>query len=131
MILYDKWNVRLLMSEKQTVLSLKNILFLCFTIAVYSLSDLFSKFASGCNFLSGLYIVYLSCAVLVLVLYALLWQMVLKRIPLNKAYMFRSLGVVYGLGIAFLVFHEIITWWNILGSVLVLSGLLVLLNDTK
>ena len=119
------------MSEKQTILSLKNILFLCITIAIYSLSDLLSKLASECDFLSDLYVVYLSGAVLVLVLYALLWQMVLKRIPLNKAYMFRSLGVVYGLGIAFLVFHENITWLNIWGSTLVLSGLLILLSETK
>ena len=130
-MLYDMWNLRLIMSENQLILNIKNILLLCITIAVYSMSDLFSKLASGCDFLSGLYFVYLSGAVLVLVLYALLWQMVLKRIPLNKAYMFRSLGVVYGLGIAFLVFHENITWLNILGSALVLSGLLILLSDSQ
>ena len=95
------------------------------------MSDLFSKLASGCEFMSSLYIVYLLGAVFVLGLYASFWQVILKKIPLNRAYMFRSLGVIYGLAIAFLVFHENITWLNILGSALVLLGLLILLSDSK
>ena len=53
----------------------------------------------------------------------------LKKVPLNKAYLFRSLGVVYGLAIAYFVFRESITWGNLLGGGIVLGGLLVLMSE--
>ena len=61
--------------------------------------------------------------------YAILWQMALKKVPLNKAYLFRSLGVVYGLAIAYFIFCESITWGNLLGGGIVLGGLLILMTD--
>ena len=102
------------------------ILFLCFAVAVYSLSGLFSKLASGYEFLSVSYIASLSGVVFVLGLYAILWQIILKRVPLSQAYPFRSLGIVYGLVIAYFIFGEDVTIMNIIGSGMVLVGLLLM-----
>lgn len=110
-------------------LSVRNILFLCFAVAVYSASGLFTKMASRYDFLSSPYLLCLGGVVLVLGIYAILWQMALKRVPLNKAYLFRSLGVVYGLAIAYFVFQETITWGNLLGGGIVIGGLLVLMGE--
>ena len=110
-------------------LSVRNILFLCFAVAVYSASGICTKRASRYDFLSCPYLLCLGGVVLVLGTYAILWQMALKEVPLNKAYLFRSLGVVYGLAIAFFVFQETITWRNLLGGGIVLGGLLVLMTE--
>ena len=110
-------------------LSVRNILFLCFAVAVYSASGFFSKMASRYDFLSLPYLLCLGGVVLGLGAYAILWQMALKKVPLNKAYLFRSLGVVYGLAIAYFIFHESITWGNLLGGGIVLGGLLVLMTE--
>ena len=110
-------------------LSIRNIIFLSFAVAVYSSSGFFSKMASRYDFLSLPYLLCLGGVVLVLGTYAILWQMALKKVPLNKAYLFRSLGVVYGLAIACFAFHETITCGNILGGGIVLGGLLFLLSD--
>lgn len=110
-------------------LSVRNILFLCFAVAVYSASGFFSKMASRYDFLSCPYLLCLGGVVLVLGTYAILWQMALKEVPLNKAYLFRSLGLVYGMAIAFFVFQETITWGNLLGGLIVLGGLLVLMSE--
>ena len=110
-------------------LSVRNILFLCFAVAVYSASGFFSKMASRYYFLSLPYLICLGGVILVLGTYAILWQMALKKVPLNKAYLFRSLGVVYGLAIACFAFHESITWGNLLGGGIVLGGLLVLMTE--
>ena len=110
-------------------LSVRNILFLCFAVAVYSVSGLFSKMASRHDFLSFPYLLCLGGVVFVLGSYAILWQMALKKVSLNKAYLFRSLGVVYGLAIAFFVFRESITWGNLIGGGIVLGGLLVLMTE--
>ena len=110
-------------------LSVRNILFLCFAVAIYSASGLFTKMASRYDFLSSPYLLCLGGVVLVLGTYAILWQMALKKVPLNKAYLFRSLGVVYGLAIACYIFHESITWGNLIGGGIVLGGLLVLMTE--
>jgi drug/metabolite transporter (DMT)-like permease len=110
-------------------LSVRNILFLCFAVAVYSASGLFTKLASKYDFLSCPYLLCLGGVVLVLGTYAILWQMALKEVPLNKAYLFRSLGVVYGLASAFFAFHESITWGNLIGGGIVLGGLFVLMTE--
>ena len=110
-------------------LSVKNILFLCFAVAVYSASGLFSKMASRHDFLSFPFFLCLGGVVLVLGTYAILWQIALKKVQLNKAYLFRSLSVVYGLAMAYFIFHELITWGNILGGGIVLGGLLILMTE--
>lgn len=110
-------------------LSVRNSLFLCFAVAVYSASGFFSKIASRYDFLSFPYLLCLGGLVFVLGIYAVLWQIALKRVPLNQAYLFRSLGIVYGLAIACFIFHESITWGNLLGGTIVLGGLLVLMIE--
>ncbi len=105
------------------------VLFLCFSVAVYSMSSFFTKLASGYGFLSLPYIICLAGAVIVLCLYAVLWQIALKRVPLNVAYPFRSLSIVLGLAIAYWVFNENITWQNILGSTIVISGLIIITTN--
>ena len=101
-------------------------LFLCLAVAVYSLSGFFTKLASGYDFLSVPYVACLSGVVFVLGIYAVLWQMALKKVPLNQAYPFRSLSVVFGLAIAYFAFYEVVTWQNLAGGALVLLGLLVM-----
>lgn len=100
--------------------------FLCFVIAVYSASGIFTKFASRYEFLSAHYIGCLFGAIFILGIYAVLWQVVLKKIPLNQAYLFRSLGLVYSLAIACFIFNEMISLQNIVGCGLVLGGLVIL-----
>ena len=110
-------------------LTIRNVLFLTFAVAIYSSAGFFSKLASGYDFLSLPYICCLVGVIIVLGVYAVLWQIALKRVPLNQAYLFRSLGVVFGLAIAFLAFYESISWQNLLGAAIVLCGLLILLSE--
>lgn len=106
--------------------TIRDVLFLTFAVAVYSASSFFSKSASGYEFLSYPYIGNLCGVILVLGIYAILWQMALKKVQLSQAYPFRSLGIVFGLAIAGFVFHETITLLNLMGSGLVIIGLLVI-----
>lgn len=103
-----------------------NIVYPAAAVAVYSLSGFFTKLASRYDFLTLPYDVCLIGALMVLGIYAVLWQVILKRMPLSVAYPFRSLGVVYGLAIAGLAFSEPITWQNLIGGAIVMFGLFVL-----
>ena len=105
---------------------IKRYMLLGASIFVYSLSGLFSKLASSYVFLSYPYILCLIGVVGVLGCYAVLWQVALKKIPLSRAYPFRSLSIVFGLAIAFFAFHEIVTWQNFIGCFIVIVGLLII-----
>ena len=110
-------------------LTIGNALFMAFAVAIYSSSGFFTKLASQYEFLSTTYILCLCGVVVVLGTYAILWQIALKRVNLNQAYLFRSLGLIYGLCIAYFAFHEFISWQNLLGALIVLTGLLILLSE--
>ena len=111
------------MSDKAGGLRINEVALLVFAVAVYSISGFFSKLASNYSFFSTPYLAYLGGVVIVLGLYAVIWQMALKRVPLNKAYLFKSLSLVFGLCIAHYAFFEEITIQNLSGGFIVLIGL--------
>lgn len=119
------------LESEQQRLSASDAFFICVIVAIYSLSGVFTKQASEYDFLSLPYLGCLLGVVSVFAIYALLWQIALKRVPLSRAYLFRSLGVVYGLALAAFVFNESISWNNLLGGIIVLFGLIILLSEGK
>ena len=113
-------------SIKSSNFLLRDIYLLLFSVAVYSMSGFFTKQAAGYDFLSIPYSLCLLGVVIVLGSYAVLWQIALKRISLSQAYPFRSLSIVFGLAIAYFAFHEVVTWQNLIGCLIVLFGLLII-----
>lgn len=59
---------------------------------------------------------------LILFIYAIVWQQILKRVSLTVAYASKGIGIVYGILWGHLIFDEEIRWNMILGAVLVLAG---------
>ena len=72
------------------------------------------------------YLLWFGGAVAIIGAYAILWQQVLKRIELSTAYMFKGTTLIFTMLIAALLFGEIITLPNILGSVIIIIGIVLL-----
>lgn len=100
--------------------------FLFVTFFVYSLSGVFTKLASMQQLFSRNYFLLLFCAIIVLGMYASLWQKVLSFMPLNKAFLCKSVTLILGLLVAHFIFSEVITISNIVGAFFILGGLVVL-----
>lgn len=96
---------------------------LILAIAIYSLVGVMTRCASMYPFLSWQYISFVVGAVGILGVYALLWQQIIRRMAISTAYMFRGLGVVFTLLLCYFVFCETITINNIIGSVIIISGI--------
>jgi|LSQX01.2.fsa_nt_gb drug/metabolite transporter (DMT)-like permease len=64
-------------------------------------------------------------ALFFLFLQALSWQLVLKKYKLSTAYMFNSLYYPLILLISFFIFKEDISWGNILGTAIIIFGLMI------
>ena len=59
---------------------------------------------------------------------ALAWMLTLSRVPLNIAYPFNALGYLAILAASVLVLHEKANAWTLLGSGMVLCGLIVVVT---
>lgn len=59
---------------------------------------------------------------------ALAWMLTLSRVPLNIAYPFNALGYLAILAASVLVLHEKANAWTVLGSAMVVGGLVVVVT---
>lgn len=101
-------------------------LILALTFLIYTFTSIFTKLASLQEPLSVAYLGCFAGAIAVLGLYAILWQKVLSFMPLNKAFLCKSVTLILGLLVAHFVFSEAITLYNILGAAFIVGGLVVL-----
>lgn len=106
-------------------LSFSSLLLLIVAFLIYSTTGIFTKMASMQEMLSVPYIQYFSLVVLAIGLYAILWQLILKKVDLAKAFLFKSLTVVFALFFAWSIFGEVITCKNILGCVFIVFGIML------
>ena len=92
-------------------------------LMLYSMSEICSKKAAGESFLSVRFCLYYGTVILLLGVYAIGWQQVIKRIPLTTAFANKAVTVVWGLVWGALFFHEAVTPGKLLGAALVIAGL--------
>ncbi len=112
---------------------LKNnvILFLLMQImnVIFSLNSVLMKLASISWQQEGLLaiktVAILMAAVAVLGVYAVAWQAILSKVDLAQAYLNKGTVVFWGLVWSALVFREQITLFNIVGSVVIFIGLMM------
>lgn len=98
-------------------------IFLHLLLMVYSTSGILSKLASGKTLLSWPFLLLYGGVIVLLGVYALGWQQVLKRVPLSVAYANKAVTVVWGCVWGVLVFREHLSLGKMIGGVLVLAGI--------
>ena len=92
---------------------------------IYACTSIFTKMASRQEMLSWPYLFWIAGAIGVMGVYALLWQQIIKRMPLSTAYMFKGTGLIFVLLISALLFGEAITLNNVLGSAIIIAGIVL------
>lgn len=103
----------------------KVIIFLNILLMVYSLSGVCSKMAAGEKLLSGRFCMFYAFIILLLGLYAIGWQQIIKRMPLTLAYSNRAVTVVWGMIWGLVFFGEKITPGKVIGAALVIAGVVL------
>lgn len=98
---------------------------------LYACVSLFTKYASQQDFMSWNYVLGLIGAVSIMGLYAVLWQQVLKRIELSLAYMFKGTSLIFVMLLAYVLFGEQITWNNIVGAIIIISGIVLFAHSSE
>lgn len=103
----------------------KTLLALHLLLAVFSLSGIMSKLAAQFPFMSAEFVLCYGGMIVVLGVYAIGWQQVIKRIPLTTAYANRAVTVIWGIVWGALLFDEAVSWQKVLGAVVVLAGVVL------
>ncbi len=110
---------------------IKMILFIQMAIIIYTLSGVAGKLASEYPVLSFPFIAFYGLEVLILGVYALVWQQIIKKVELSMAFANRSLSLLWSMLWSTCIFHETITLQNMLGIVVVIVGVLLVNTNGK
>ena len=107
----------------------KDYAFLHISILIYSVTIVLSKVASDFAFMSFGYIMCYGGMVAILGIYAILWQQVIKRFEPSVAYSHKSVTVIWALIISGFLFGENITLGNVIGTILIVAGVVMVSQD--
>ena len=98
-------------------------------VMIYTLSGVMAKFAAAYDFLSFRFILFYGLEILLLGIYAIFWQQNLKRFPVNVAYAHSAVYNIWSLIWAVLIFSETINRGNIIGTFLIIAGILLIRGE--
>lgn len=110
-------------------IKIKDILFLQGIVIIYTLSGVAAKEAAGSEFISLAFVGFYGLEIVILGVYAILWQQIIKKIDLSIAYANRSIALLWSMVWAILFFKETITVQNIIGVLIVISGTIIVNSD--
>lgn len=113
------------MSEDKIKFSLGAFILLQVALFIVSFGAVCSKMAGRQEFLSFNFFVFYGALILILFIYAILWQQVLKKISLVIAYACKGIGIIYGIIWGMVFFNEELTWKMVTGAILVLIGVYI------
>ncbi len=102
-----------------------------FMVAIYSVCGILSKLAVRHSFLSIKFCLFYGLIILSLLIYAIGWQQVIKRVELTAAYSAKAATVIWGLVWGMVFFHEKLTLLRAVGIILVFAGLIVYFSVGK
>ena len=103
----------------------RNLLFLHLLFFLYSLFSVFSKMGSRAEAFSLQFFLCYGAAFLMLGIYALGWQQIIKVLPLSTAFANKAVTVVWGLVWGKLLFNENITTGKLIGIGFIVAGIVL------
>ncbi|MBQ8172202.1 MAG: transporter [Oscillospiraceae bacterium] len=104
-------------------------LLLHLVLIISTIGGIFSKLASKQPFFSFEFCLFYGLLLLSLGVYAILWQQVLKLLPLNLAYANKGVTIIWGMLWGVLFFSESVSLSNIIGAAVVLGGVILMTWD--
>ncbi len=114
--------------EKKRNDGIKYLIVLHILLAVYSLSGVCSKMAAQNEFLSFWWLFWYALVIINLGVYAIVWQQIIKHLPLNTAYANKAVTIAWGILWGALFFHETVKWNMIVGALIVIVGVIVVVR---
>lgn len=106
-------------------------IFLHILLAVYSTAEVFSKLASSEPFGGPKFFLFYGCMIVILGLYAIGWQQILKKMPLTAAFANKSICIIWGSLWGIFLFRESLSVGKVAGIILIIIGIILFETDKK
>ncbi len=110
---------------------LKWFILLHLSLVVNSLAGTASKLAGREKFLSFRFVFWYGVMLMITMTFAFAWQQILKNMSLTFAFTNKPVTIVWGLIWGVTIFREVLTWKMVLGSAIILIGIIVGVSDTQ
>ena len=113
------------MAESKKSSRTKILILLSLSLVIQSLSSVFIKYAGMYETLSKEFIFFYLVAIGCLGIFAIMWQFLLEMIPLTTAYLRKGILYILILFWSVILFKEQVTLNNILGSIIIIAGIMI------
>lgn len=110
---------------------IKNLIILQCTFFIYSLSSLFSKIAVQNDYTMQHLILFYSMSLIMLAVYAIIWQQILKKVSLSIAFSNKGIVVIWGMIWSCIIFKETISVRMVIGALIIIAGIVVMMSGEK
>lgn len=111
-------------------MKIKSVVFGTIIYCIFSLSSVFMKFASLQSNLFNKFLLF-GVSIGILGVFSILWQKLLNKLNLNKAYLFKGTTLIWGLVYGVLIFGEKVSINMIIGVIIALIGIVIILGEEK
>lgn len=109
----------------------RDIIILQIIVIIYTFSTICAKLASGQKMLSIPFLLYIGLEMVLLGIYAVCWQQMIKKMELSVAYINRSLALCWSMLWSFIFFGEKMTIQNIVGVVIIVFGTFIINTEKE
>ena len=106
--------------------SIGHIAFLQFAVMVYSINTVVAKYVALEPWFSLKFILLYGLEFVVLGIYAILWQQIIKKVELSVAYANKAMTLLWSMLWGVILFHEGVTLPKLLGVGFVIAGTVIL-----
>ncbi len=111
-------------------MKLKDILFAIVIYIIFPFSSIFMKYASSTeNIIWKIFL--FGCSIGVLGVFSILWQMLLKKVDLTKAYLFKSTTIIWNVIYGIILFKENVSLTMIIGMTITTIGIMITIVGGK
>ena len=77
------------------------------------------------------FILYYGLEMLILAVYAVVWQQLIKKFDISVAYANKAMGLLWSIVWAILIFNETITIKNVIGVIIVIAGTIIVNSEDE
>ena len=107
-----------------------NIFLLQSIVVIYTINSIIAKFATSVEVFSLKFFLFYGAEVMVLGIYAICWQQMIKRFDLSVAYANRSMAILWTALWSLIIFKEALSLKQVIGILLVVAGTIVVNLNT-
>ena len=115
------------MTEKK--ISFPLLLLLQLAVCIYSCSGIPAKLASNYPFLSLPFVLYYALEIVLLGIYAVFWQQIIRKVDISVAYANRASSIFWSTLLAVVIFKDTLSVKNLVGIGIIFAGIWMVNRD--